>query len=114
MKVIPIRKHSDPLSGYIHDPVDLFCRLLSGKKLKVFCFLDGSDLSLQYWKENPWIEDVCDTVVVTTQSIIDNFDVQRVPMFNFYSGEYEVHSIIGTASHECVLNAKEKCAEVVP
>lgn len=114
MKVIPIRKYSYPLSKYTHDPEDLFCRLLSGKKMKVFCFLDESNFCLNYWRENPWIEDVCDAVVITTQSIIDTFEVTRVPMFNFYSGEYEIHTIFGVASRESVLNAKERCAEVVP
>lgn len=53
MKVIPFRRYSAPLSEHIHDPVDLFCRLLSGEKLKVFCFLDESDLCQKYWIENP-------------------------------------------------------------
>ena len=114
MKVIPFRKYSAPLSNHIHDPVDLFCHLLTGEKQKIFCFLDESNLCQKYWIENPWIEELCDKVIVTTQSIIDSFEVTKVPMFTFYSGEYEIHTIIGTASHESVLNAQKRCAEVAP
>ncbi|QLY24890.1 hypothetical protein [Bdellovibrio sp. KM01] len=113
MKVVQFNSEADPYAAYIKDPVDLFCSLFEGNPHKVICFLDLSNLCTKYWTQNHWIEEVCDQVVLVTEDIIESFAVTKVPMFQFYLYETEVHEICGTATENTVRLAIKQVAERV-
>ncbi|MEK2687435.1 hypothetical protein [Bdellovibrio sp. GT3] len=111
MKVVQFCSKEHPIAAYLKDPVDIFCSLLEGNPQKVICFLDTSDLCNNYWNQNPWLEDVCDQVVIVTREVVESFGIEKVPTFNFYCGEYEMHTIIGSPDKSMVLRTIQKVAE---
>lgn len=114
MKIRSINRNSHPLIAYLRDPDDLLDRLVpGGTKVTVYCFLDTSDLCLGYWKENPWLEDVCDDLIIVNKEIFDCFEVEKVPAFYYYVGNLEVHTIWGTATKDIVMRTITRYGEGV-